>query len=109
MRGQDDTIEELDCTQVLGFPVNERRLGPAHAVRTVLPRIQADGLDPGFDNPGVLPRRQMRGCRYPAGKQKLTVRQIEQRQFSRVVGHLQAGTEGPDFLELERRLLAQAV
>ena len=51
--------EQLHGTQVLGAPVNQRRLGPAHRVRPIVGAVQPELIDPVAENPCVLPRTEV--------------------------------------------------
>jgi hypothetical protein len=55
--------QELDCTEIFGAPVNQRRFRSAHRVSPILVRIQPDRGNPTIDYRGVLTRGQMRARR----------------------------------------------
>ena len=61
--------QSLDRPQVLGSLIDQRRLGPPHAVGPVYRRIEADGGDPLMHDPGVLTRRDVRRDRKTTGEQ----------------------------------------
>lgn len=63
--------ERLNSTQVLGSTVDERRLRPAHRVRTVIGAVQSKLIDPVPKDAGVLPGAQMWGGAKAAGKQEV--------------------------------------
>ena len=52
--------QQLHGAQVLGAPVDQRRLRPAHRVRPVVGAVQAQLVHPVPKNPGVLSGSQMR-------------------------------------------------
>ena len=54
------TEQELDSPQVLGSLVDQRRLGPSHAVRAIDRRIESDVGNPLMHDPSILARGDMR-------------------------------------------------
>ena len=64
--------QELDRSQVLSPAVDQRRFGSAHGVRAIGLWVKADGIDPGFDEPRILPGRQVLAGAHSARKQKST-------------------------------------
>jgi len=64
--------QKLDRSQVLSPAVNQGCFGSAHGVRSIDLWIKADGFDPGFDEPCILPGRQVLTGAHSARKQKST-------------------------------------
>lgn len=52
--------QQLDGTQVLRAPIDQRRLGPSHRVRPVVGTVQAQLVDPVPEDAGVLAGSQVR-------------------------------------------------
>ena len=52
--------QQLHGAQVLGAPVDQRRLGPAHRVGAVVGTVQPKFIDSMPEDPGVLAGAQMR-------------------------------------------------
>ena len=52
--------QELNRAKIPSPPVDQRRLGPAHRVRTVGGGIEPDLLYPGIDDARVLPSAEVR-------------------------------------------------
>jgi hypothetical protein len=63
--------EQLHGAQVLGTPIDQRRLRPPHRVRPVVGAVKTQLVDPVPEDPGVLPSAEMRGVVEPAGKQEV--------------------------------------
>ena len=63
--------EQLHGAQVLGPPINQRRLGSPHRVRPVLRWVKAKLLDPALKESGVLTRPQVRRVVDAAREQEL--------------------------------------
>ena len=51
--------EQLHGSQILGAPVDQRRLRPSHRVGPVLSAVEAQLVDPMPEDPGVLSGPQM--------------------------------------------------
>jgi len=54
------TEQQVNRPEILGSPVDQCRLGPAHRVGSVIAGVQSDASDPGFHDPRILPCRNMR-------------------------------------------------
>jgi hypothetical protein len=54
--------EQLDGSQVACLLVDLRRLRPPHRVRAVGGAVKSGALDPGMDDPRILPGREVRLC-----------------------------------------------
>lgn len=61
--------QELDGAQVARLLADMRRLSPSHRMCAVTLGIKADARHPPFDDPAILPRRQVRLCVHAARKQ----------------------------------------
>ena len=51
--------QKLHSAQVLGPPIDQRRLGPTDGMGSVSGGIKTNFLDPGIHNPSILPDAQM--------------------------------------------------
>ena len=58
--------EDLDCSQIAGRLVDDRRLGSAQRMRAVFLGMQSNADDPLAHEPCVLPRAHMRHLIVPA-------------------------------------------
>ncbi len=63
--------QQLHSAQILGPPIDQRRLGAADGMCSVSGRIKTDFLDPGIHNPSVLSGAQMRGRVNAAWEEKV--------------------------------------
>jgi hypothetical protein len=61
--------KQLHCSQVARFLIYLCRLGPSHRMRAIGRAIKPRARDPGMDDPGILPGRQVRLRSDPAGKE----------------------------------------
>jgi hypothetical protein len=52
--------QQLHGAQVLRAPIDQRRLGPAHRVRSVFSAVQPQFIEPVPEDPGVLPNNSRR-------------------------------------------------
>ena len=68
--------EKLNSPEILGPPMDQRRLRAARRMRAVSGGVKSNRSHPSPDDPGVLPSREMRRLRYAARKQKLLRLQI---------------------------------
>ena len=67
--------QKLNRSEILGALVDQRRLGTAQGVGTVLGRIQIDGSHPPIDDPRILSGRQVRRVVLPAGEEVIVLSQ----------------------------------
>jgi len=72
--GSPSPEQELDGPQVLGPPVDERRLRAAQGVGAVVVGVQPLDRDPGLHDPGVLASREVGGCAPGASDQRRSPR-----------------------------------
>ena len=61
--------KQLHDSQVAPFLIYLCRLGPSHRMRAIGRAIKFSTRDPRMDDPGILPRRQVRRRSDPAGKE----------------------------------------
>ena len=62
--------QELDRSKVVSPAIDQRCFRSAHRVRSVGLWIKADGFDPGFHKPRILPGRQVLASTHSAWEQK---------------------------------------
>jgi hypothetical protein len=62
--------EQLHGAEVLGAPIDQRRLRPAHGVRAIVGAVQSQVLNPVLEDPCVLPGSEMRRIVEPAGEEE---------------------------------------
>ena len=89
------TEQQLNGPKVFSATVDQRRLGAPQRVRPVVTAIQAELLDPGIHNSGVLASRQVSRFAHATRKQ--------------CVLHGQPGVPDPDTDRVTGRLRAPAV
>ena len=65
------TQQELNGAKVFGAPVNQRGFGSSHGMRAIGRRIQAYRRYPAFEQPFVLPGRNVFRRTNPAREQAL--------------------------------------
>jgi hypothetical protein len=60
--------QQLHGSEVLGAPVDQRRLGTTHRVRAVVRRVESEFFDPAFEDSSVLPSGLSAvSCEYDSG------------------------------------------
>jgi hypothetical protein len=68
--------QELHGAQVLGPPINQRRLCATNGMGSIRRLIKAHFLDPGVDNPSILSGAQMRRPTDAASKERVVRREV---------------------------------
>ena len=63
--------QQLNHPMVASLPVDLRHLGPAHRMRAIGARLEADRGDPPPDYPCILPGQKVRAAVNPARPMKL--------------------------------------